>query len=153
MDKKLNNIEKFILKKISDIDDFPSGAFNIRENGSGIKRHTTENVNIVSKTDNKAIGTIEVFNRKADDYFNNCGLLRLDLRSDYEQEESIFEILSLIVPSVFELFNCQIIATKVPHFASERKLAIIRLGFVASEEKLIGGHDKKIYTEYYVLQK
>ena len=108
---------------------------------------------IVSKTDNKAIGTIEVFNRKADDYFNNCGLLRLDLRSDYEQEESIFEILSLIVPSVFELFNCQIIATKVPHFASERKLAIVRLGFVASEEKLIGGHDKKTYTDYYVLQK
>ena len=108
---------------------------------------------IVSKIDNKAIGTIEVFNRKADDYFNNCGLLRLDLRSDYEQEESIFEILSLIVPSVFELFNCQIIATKVPRFASERKLAIVRLGFVASEEKLIGGHDKKTYTDYYVLQK
>lgn len=58
MDKKLNNIEKFILKKISDIDDFPSGAFNIRENGSGIKRHTTENVNIVSKTDKQGIDII-----------------------------------------------------------------------------------------------
>ena len=29
---------------------------------------------IVSKTVNEAIGTIELFNRKADDYFNNCGL-------------------------------------------------------------------------------
>lgn len=106
---------------------------------------------IVSKTDNEAIGTIELFNRKANDYFNNCGLLRLDLRSDYEQEDNIFEILSLIIPSVFELFKCQIIATKIPAFASERKLAILRLGFVASEKKLIG-HDKKMYTDYYVLQ-
>lgn len=86
-------------------------------------------------------------------FFNsdNCGLLRLDLRSDYEQEERIFEILSLIVPSVFKLFQCQIIATKIPPFASDRKLAILRLGFVASEEKLIG-HDKEFYTDYYVLQ-
>lgn len=68
---------------------------------------------------NEAIGTIELFNRKADDYFNDGGLLRLDLRSDYEQEENIFEILSLIIPSVFELFKCQIIATKILSFASE----------------------------------
>lgn len=106
---------------------------------------------IVSKTVNEAIGTIELFNRNADDYFNNCGLLRLDLRSDYEQEENIFEILSLILPSVFKLFECQIIATKIPLFASERKSAILRLGFVASEENLIG-HDKKNYTDYYVLE-
>ncbi|MBS6511467.1 MAG: N-acetyltransferase [Clostridiales bacterium] len=107
---------------------------------------------IVSKTAEEAIGTIELFNRKADDYFNNCGLLRLDLRSDYEREQSIFEILSLIVPSVFELFQCRIIATKIPPLASERKLAITRFGFAASEEKLIG-HDQTIYTDYYVLQK
>ncbi len=106
---------------------------------------------IVSKTTNEAIGTIELFNRKADDYFNNCGLLRLDLRSDCEKEEAIFEILSLIVPSVFDLFECQMIATKVPPFASERKSAAARLGFVLSEEQLVG-HDKN-YTDYYVLQK
>ncbi len=38
---------------------------------------------IIDKRTNSAIGTIELFNRKARDYFNNCGLLRLDLRSDY----------------------------------------------------------------------
>lgn len=107
---------------------------------------------IFDKNVSHAIGTIELFNRKADDYFNNCGLLRLDLRSDYEYEEKIFEILSLIIPSTFELFDCQMIATKVSPFAFERKLAIARLGFIASEEKLIGGHDKKIYTDYCVLQ-
>lgn len=108
---------------------------------------------IIDKNIHCAIGTIELFNRKANDYFNNCGLLRLDLRSDYEHEENIFEILSLIIPSTFELFECQVIATKVPPFASERKSAAARLGFIASDEKLIGGHDQKIYTDYYVLQK
>lgn len=106
---------------------------------------------IISKASDEAIGTIELFNRKADDYFNNCGLLRLDLRSDYEQKESISEILSLILPSVFKLFQCQIIATKVPPFARERQAAMAHLGFLASDEKLIG-HDKT-YSDYYVLQK
>lgn len=107
---------------------------------------------IIDKNVHHAIGTIELFNRKADDYFHNCGLLRLDLRSDYEQEEKIFEILSLIIPSAYKLFECRMIATKVWPFASERSLAVTRLGFIASDEKLIGGHDKKIYTDYYVLQ-
>lgn len=106
---------------------------------------------VIDKNINKAIGTIELFNRKAEDYFNNCGLLRLDLRSDYEHEENIFEILSLITPSAFELFNCEMIATKIPPFAVERKNSAERLNFKESKEKLIGGDSKKSYTDYYVL--
>ena len=108
---------------------------------------------IIDKNIHHAIGTIELFNRQADDYFNNCGLLRLDVRSDYEHKEDILEILSLIIPSTFELFDCQMIATKVPQVASERKSAVEELHFKASEEKLIGGHDRKEYIEYYVLHK
>lgn len=107
---------------------------------------------IIDKNINRSIGTIELFNRKADDYFNNCGLLRLDLRSDYEHEENIFEILSLITQPSFELFDCEMIATKIPQFADERKRAAERLKFKESKEKLIGGDDKKTYTDYYVLQ-
>lgn len=105
---------------------------------------------IIDKTIRHAIGTIELFNRNAEDYFNDCGLLRLDLRSDYEHEEAIFEILSLITPPTFELFNCRIIATKVPPLASERKRAVEKLGFSVSEEKLIGAEDGKVYGDYYV---
>lgn len=107
---------------------------------------------IIDKNISRAIGTIELFNRRADDYFNNCGLLRLDVRSDYECRKDILGILPLILPSVCELFDCEMIATKVPHIASERKQAVEELHFKASDEKLIGGHDRKIYTEYYVLQ-
>ena len=35
---------------------------------------------IVEKENGRAVGTIELFNRQAQDYFDNCGLLRLDLR-------------------------------------------------------------------------
>lgn len=108
---------------------------------------------IIDKNTHHAIGTIELFNRQSEDYFNNCGLLRLDLKSDYERAESIFEILNLITIPAFDLFGCQMIATKVPGFALERRKAVEKLGFTASEEKLIGGDDQKIYTEYYVLQK
>lgn len=108
---------------------------------------------IFDKNVHHAIGTVELFNRKADDYFNDCGLLRMDLRSDYEQTDKISELLSLILVPAFDLFECQMIATKVPAFAVERKIAVEKSGFVLSGEKLTGGHDQKSYTDYYVLQK
>lgn len=105
---------------------------------------------VVDKSTDTAVGTLELFCRRAEDYFNNCGILRLDLRSDYEREEKIFEILSLIVPSAFALFECEMLATKVPPFASERKKAVERTGFSATKEPLIGGEDRKVYNDYYV---
>lgn len=114
---------------------------------------------IVDKNTRQAVGTIELFNRRAidgqkpSDYFNECGLLRLDLRSDYEYADRIQEILSLIVPPAFELFACQMIATKIPPFADQRKAAAEQLGFALSEEKLIGGDDNRVYSDYFVLLK
>ena len=105
---------------------------------------------IIDKQTGHAVGTIELFNRRAQDYFNDCGLLRLDLKSDYEREEWITELLSLITPDAFKLFGCRMAATKVWPFASERKKAAERAGFVLSEEALIGGDDGKTYTDYYV---
>lgn len=106
---------------------------------------------IVDKNNGQAVGTIELFSRRAKDYFDQCGLLRLDLRSDYECADTIREILSLIVPPAFELFDCQMLATKIPPAALQRKTAAEQLGFFLSNEKLIGGDDGKIYTDYYVL--
>ena len=106
---------------------------------------------IVDKRLSRAIGTIELFNRTSGDYFNNCGLLRLDLHSDYERTESIREILSLIAPPAFAAFGCEMIATKIPPFAVCRKESAQSLGFAPSEEKLIGGDDGREYGDYYVL--
>lgn len=106
---------------------------------------------IIDKKFSEAIGTIELFNRYADDYFNNCGLLRLDLRSDHEKEDIIKDILSLIVFKAFGLFNCDKVAVKAISDARERIKALESLGFVRSEEKLIGTHDLIEYDSYYVL--
>lgn len=108
---------------------------------------------IIDKNSRQAVGTIELFNRSADDYFNDCGLLRLDLRSDHERTDHIVDILSLIVPPTFELFECRMIATKVPLFAAERKAAVEKLGFTLSEEAMIGSNDGVRYTDYYVTLK
>lgn len=86
---------------------------------------------IIDKSINCAIATIELFNRKAKDYFNNCGLLRLDLRSDYE------------------MFSCEMIATKAIPIAKERIRALEHKGFCLSEESVIG-HDGTKYDSYYV---
>lgn len=106
---------------------------------------------IIDKENGHAIGTIELFNRQADDYFTNCGLLRLDLRSDYEQADCIHEILSLIVPPAYDLFNCQMVATKVPPFAAERIAAVEKFGFQLSDEAIIGKDDGREYKDYYVI--
>ena len=100
-----------------------------------------------------AVGTIELFNRQASDFYHDCGLLRLDLRSDYETADCIREILSLIVPPAFGLFDCKMIATKIPPFAVSREAAAETFGFTACEEKLTGGDDTREYGDYYIFQK
>ena len=106
---------------------------------------------IVSKETNEAVGTIELFHREAEDYFTNCGLLRLDIRSDYEITSEIVKILELIIEPAYVLFQCDKIATKAIDLAVERISALKRLGFKYSEEKLIG-HDGTEYDSYYVLE-
>ena len=105
---------------------------------------------IVSKTTDEAIGTIELFHRDAADYFTNCGLLRLDIRSDYEISSEIIEILRLIIEPAYTLFGCDKIATKAIDLAVERISALKDLGFKRSEEKLIG-HNGTEYDSYFVL--
>lgn len=64
MDKKLSDIERNLLEKIADNSEFKEGAYNIRENGQGIDRKITENVNIMSKTDKPGIDIIVKENAK-----------------------------------------------------------------------------------------
>ncbi len=106
---------------------------------------------ILSKKVKQAIGTIELFHRDAEDYFTNCGLLRLDIRSDYEVSSEIVKILNLIIQPAYTLFHCDKIATKAIPSATERIAALKRLGFTLSEESLIG-HDGTRYDSYFVLK-
>ena len=54
----MDKIEKNLLKQIADIEKTPMGAYNIRENGKGIARNTTANIDIVTKEDKPGIDII-----------------------------------------------------------------------------------------------
>ena len=107
---------------------------------------------IIDKRTSAAVGTIEEFHRDAEDFFTDCGLLRLDLRSDYEKSDEIESILSLIVNRSFDLFGCTMIATKAIPAANERRKALKALSFKETEEKLIGFDGTK-YGSYFFLKK
>ena len=106
---------------------------------------------IVDKRSKSAIGTIEAFARHAGDAYDDCCLLRLDLRSDFENKEAIEEILSLTHPLFLPLFGVSSIATKAIPSASERIMAIKALGFVESAEPLIGD-DGTEYRHYFQIK-
>lgn len=104
---------------------------------------------IIDKATNAAVGTIELFNRTSQDFYNNVGLLRLDLRSDYETSETISKIISMLIPCSFNLFSCTRIATKIPSCAQVRAQTLTEFGFRSSPE-LLYGHNGSTYGDYYI---
>lgn len=108
---------------------------------------------IVDKALSKVIGTIELFKRIAGDKFNGMGVLRLDLKSEYEKEDIIKMILKLIILPAYELFDCEEIITKVPNYAIERLLAVSDIGFTKLENILVGTHDGYSYKDYWIIHK
>ena len=107
---------------------------------------------VLDREAGEVIGTVELFNRGSEDAYNGMGLLRLDLRSDYETETAIPQILNVLLPQAYTLFDCAAIATKIPPCAQVRKKALTAMGFTAGNEPLIGHHGKEFW-DYYVLRK
>lgn len=108
---------------------------------------------IIDKSIGKAIGTVELFHRDSDDAFNGSGVLRLDVRSDYERKEILFSILSLIIEPSYELFDCKEIITKVPIYAVERISAVQEFGFTKSIHLMVGTNDRYGYNGYWTIHK
>lgn len=106
---------------------------------------------IVDKGIEKCIGTIEMFHRLAEDAFNHCGVLRLDLRSDYEKENPIKEILSLVTSPFFDWFSCDKIITKAANYAIERTKALKTCGYSLSNDALVGNY--RTYYDYWMITK
>ncbi|EKQ54553.1 MULTISPECIES: hypothetical protein [unclassified Clostridium] len=106
---------------------------------------------IVDKKDDKVIGTIEMFRRESEDYYNNCGLMRLDVRSDYENTQSLYEIMSLIVVPFYDWFGCSNIITKAALYAIDRIEALKKMNFIKSPEPLVGQNMR--YYDYWIRKK
>ncbi len=95
------------------------------------------------------VGSLELFKRSSGDEFDGAGVLRLDLRSDFEEKEFIADVLSLILPQAKAMFGCDFIATKIHKEGKIRREAFEALGFVPSPHKLMG-HDGTEYGDYYI---
>lgn len=51
----MNQVDKSILLQVADLHDVPPGAYNIRKDGEGISRRSTENIEIITKEDHPGI--------------------------------------------------------------------------------------------------
>jgi hypothetical protein len=89
---------------------------------------------ILDKQSQKAVGTIEAFHRAEGSFCGNKICLRLDLHSDYENENAIDELLSLIIKDGIKLFGADGIVTRAIPVAAERIKALAKNGFVLSDE-------------------
>lgn len=107
---------------------------------------------IIDKACNKAVGTVECFQREANDSFNHEGVLRLDLQSSYETELVIEELVAVLLVHVYDLFDCDRVITKVVPEAHQRLAAVSKLGFHPANECLIG-HDGTAYGNYYEISR
>ena len=97
-------------------------------------------LSIIDKQAASVIGTVELCLRVSEDDFNNMGILRVDMRSDYEREDCLYEIFSLLAPKLGDMLGCKGVLTKAPIYAVERINAVQKAGFAKSEHLLIGGN-------------
>ena len=95
-------------------------------------------LSIVDKATSGIIGTVELCLRVSDDAFNHMGVLRVDVRSDYEEETALYDIFSLVTPKLEDLLGCKGVLTKAPIYAVERIKAVQKAGFTKSEHLMMG---------------
>lgn len=108
-------------------------------------------LSIVDKTVSGVIGTIELCLRVSEDEFNNMGILRIDVRSDYEKEDVLYDITALIAPHLPDMLGCSGIITKVPIYAVERMKAVQKAGFQKTDH-LLKGKNGYLYDGYWTMQ-
>ena len=54
----MDEIQKTLLEQVAGLHEMPTGAYNIRANGSSIERNTTANIDIVTKEDKQGIDIV-----------------------------------------------------------------------------------------------
>ena len=60
----MDAVKQNLLKQIADLEEVPMGAFSLRENGQGVMRNSTENIEIIPKEDQPGIDIIVLPNTR-----------------------------------------------------------------------------------------
>ncbi|WP_236898248.1 GNAT family N-acetyltransferase [Clostridium beijerinckii] len=98
---------------------------------------------IILNSTNEKIGTIEMFHRLAEDEFNHYGILRIDLKSEYETQNIIKNILDIANEFFYGDFDVKHILTKAVPMETQRINALMEMGYKPINKKFI------IYDDYY----
>lgn len=99
------------------------------------KRHIYVRLSIIDKTTNKAIGTIEIFDKvggdknQTSDIVRNGAVLHIDLAPAYEKQEYISELLHLAECQFFTLFGVKHLLSRAVPTAKERIAALKSAGY------------------------
>jgi ribosomal-protein-alanine N-acetyltransferase len=98
---------------------------------------------VILNDTNEKVGTIEMFHRVAEDEFNHYGVLRIDLRSDYETQAVIEDILEIVNENFYKAFDVEAILTKAIPEATERISSLVQKGYQPINKKL------GVYGDYW----
>jgi len=82
---------------------------------------------IICKSYNKAVGTVEIFGGK-------FGVLRIDICSEYENENNLSELICCAVKNFYDDFSINTIYFKTNILATERIKALKNNGFTPTDE-------------------
>lgn len=115
---------------------------------------------VVEKRTGEIIGTVENFVRNAadrttgkpKDAFHNIMILRMDIRSDRENEEVLHPLLNLILETAWDDFACDRMATKAVPLAGERRRVLKEVGFEATDGVLVG-HKGQRFVDYFIKER
>jgi DNA-binding transcriptional MerR regulator/DNA gyrase inhibitor GyrI len=108
---------------------------------------------VVDKRSGKAAGTLEAFRRGDGELFGGKICLRLDLKSQYENAETISELLALIIKDCVAPFGADGIVTRATPIATQRIKALNSNGFVLTDAKFQLNADSTVYADYWVKEK
>lgn len=99
---------------------------------------------IIFNDTKEKIGTVEMFHRVEDDEFNHYGVLRIDLKSNYETKLVIENILEIVNENFYKVFNVEAILTKSIPDATERINSLLQKGYRPINRKFM------IYDDYFI---
>lgn len=98
---------------------------------------------VILNSTGEKIGSVEMFHRTASDEFNDYGLLRIDLKSEYETKPVIENILAVSNEFFYSAFDVKSILTKGFKGSKERICALKNMGYEPINKKFM------IYDDYY----
>ena len=89
---------------------------------------------IIDRQNNKAVGTIEIFGGERGGARTEYGILRIDVRSGYENEQSLDELLKVADLFFYDVNTDKFVTKAIPE-AAQRISALTRNGYVPYQTK------------------